>query len=735
MANNQEVGKPLNRVDGRLKVAGAATYAAEWKIPDLTHGALIQAGIGAGRIVELDLTEALAQTGVIRIFTYEDTGDQTVTNGFTPDMFSQQLFGGPEILYNGQYIGLVVADTPERARHAAELVRIRYRAESPRVDITEHAGEEVQIEAAPDVVSVNRGDVAEGSRQATQRVSTTYEVAPEHHNPMEPPSTIVQWEGDRLTVYEATQMVDGTRDVLADMFDLPVENVRVICPFLGGGFGCKGPWLHVPITATAARMVGRPVKLVMRRQEMFNGLGHRPHTIQELELGATDDGTLCLIDHRSTNETSLNDDWREDTGTINGILYACPNVRSSISAIRVNKMVPTWMRAPNEAIGSVALECAMDELAEKLGMDPVEFRLKNDTTLNEAEKKPFSSRSLRECLQAGADAIGWKDRPFQPRTLREGNFLVGYGVASAMYPANSFPSTATLTLSANGQLVVRSSSHDIGTGAYTIFSQLGSDTVGVPLEQVRVELGDTNLPPGTIAAGSTTTASTGTAIMNAGSELGRSLITSLLTVDSSENPLRGANAEEVEIENGQLYRKSQPDRRISFLDALKMTGQTEMTAEGSNGERSEEYSYWSFGANFVKVRVDESLGQIRVAKVVGAYGGGKIFNPKTARSQMIGNIMWGIGMGLHEHTEYDPNNGRVVTRNLADYHIPSCADTPEIEIIFIPEEDTQVSPTGAKGIGELGTVGMAAAISNAVYNATGKRFRQFPITPDKLVMA
>ena len=724
-------GKPLDRVDGRLKVTGAATYAAEWELPGLVHAALIQAGVGAGRITGIDDSRAKAQVGVLSVLTYQNSPPLRVTNPQGEASFAQALFGGPDILYNGQYVGVVVADTLERARHAANLVRFEYAPQQPRIGL---ANFEAEAFTLPDAPPVGRGSLARGRRSATHTVRATYEVASEHHNPLEPHATIASWQNDQLTVYDSSQAVQASREALAKTFGISPANVRVICPFVGGAFGCKIVWLHAATAALAARTVGRPVKLVMRRQEMFNGHGHRANTRQKMELGARPDGTLTLLRHESINETSMHEEWREDTGQMTGLLYACANVETSQQLVRLHKMVPTYMRGPGEGLGSVALECAVDELAEKLGLDPVEFRLKNDTMVDGSVQKPFSSRAFKECLTRGREAFGWAERPATPGTRREGNFLIGYGVASAVYPATYWPSSARLALLANGQVLVQSSSHDLGTGAYTIFTQVAADVLGVAVGQVRVELGDTRLAQGTTAAGSTTTASTGAAILDAGTKLKAQLVTLILGNTKKDNPLAGLTAAEVTAEAGRVFSLAEPAHGVSYADVLRLTNQARVEALGNNGQpRREDRSYWAFGANFVKVRVDVELGQVRVEKVLGAYGAGRILNPKTARSQMLGSMMWGIGMALHEHTEYDPNNGRVVTRNLADYHIPCCADTPDVEVLFVPETDTDASPLGVKGIGELGVVGLAAAIANAVYNATGKRVRDFPITPDKLV--
>ena len=726
-----ETGKPLDRVDGRLKVTGAAPYAAEWVLPNLVHAALVQSGVGAGRITRIDDSLARAQKGVLGVLTYQNTPRLTLT--FTdPSFFSQALLNGPEIQYNGQYIGVVIADTPERARYAADLVRVEYDAQKPRVEIDLFEQEAFVVPGSP---AKQRGDLAAGRASAAQRLEATYDVPTEHHNPMEPHATIATWQGDNLTVYDGTQNGQGCRQSLAVTFDVAPENVRVISPFLGGGFGTKGsPWPHVAIAALASRTFGRPVKLVLRRQEMFSGTGHRAFTRQHMEMGARADGTLTLIHNESLKETSMTEEWNENTGQMASMMYGCENVETVDKIVRLNKMMPIAMRGTAYVAGSVSLECAMDEMAEKLGMDPIDFRLQNDTQTNGSTGKHFASRVLKECLNRGREEFGWNERKARPASLKQGNFMIGYGVACAAYEALLLPASARMTIHPNGQVLVQTSSHDLGTGAYTIFTQLAADSIGVPIEQVRVELGDTRMPPGSPAVGSATTASTGAAIVAAATGLKGQLVTLLLANEG--HVLSGLSPKEVKAENGRVFEIKNPARGVSYTEVLAIAGQTRAEATGnSNPAGRPDLAYNSFGAQFVKVRVDMELGQVRIEKMLGVYGVGRVMNAKTARSQMLGGMIWGIGMALHEHTDYDPNNGRIVTRNLADYHIPSCADAPEIEVIFVPDAqlDTNSSPTGARGCGELPIVGVAAAIANAIYNATGKRIREFPITPDKLI--
>ena len=725
-----ETGKPLDRVDGRLKVTGSATYAAEWQLPGLVHAALVQSSVGAGRITRIDDSLARAQKGVLGVLTFQNTPRLTAT--FTlPSFFSQALLNGPEIQYNGQHIGLVIADTPERARHAADLVRVEYAAQKPRVEMELF---EQEAFVMPDAPLTKRGDLAAGRLGAAQILEATYDLPTEHHNPIEPHAAIATWNGDNLTVYDSTQAAHLCRDMLAVTFDLPIENVRVISPFLGGGFGGKWMWTHIPLAALASRTVGRPVKLVLRRQEMFSGTGHRAQTRQNTEVGARKDGTLTLLRNESLKQTSMTEEWKENTGAMASMMYGCENVETVDKIVRIHKMMPAPMRGTAFGAGSVALECAMDEMAEKLGMDPIDFRLKNETQTDGSNGKAFASRVMKECLTQGREAFGWSERPARPASLKQGHWQIGYGVAGAVYGAHLFPSSARLTLHPNGQVLVQSSSHDLGTGAYTIFTQLAADSLGVPMEQVRVELGDTRLPQAGPTVGSATTSSTGAAIMAAATGLKAQLVTLLMA--SEGHALSGLSSKEVRADAGRVFEIKNPARGVSYTEVLTIAKQARAEAVGnSNPGARPNLSYYSFGAHFAKVRVDVELGQVRVEKMLGIYGVGRIMNAKTARSQMIGGMIGGIGMALHEHTEYDPNNARVVTRNLADYHVPSCADTPEFEVIFVPDPklDTNTSPTGARGVGELANVGVAAAIANAIYNATGKRIREFPITPDKLV--
>ena len=573
---------------------------------------------------------------------------------------------------------------------------------------------------------------------------------------MEPHATIALWEGDNLTVYDATQNVSGVRQVLASALGIRQEKVRVVSHFLGGGFGSKGlNWPHTTIAAIAARQVKRPVKLVLERPQMFTSAGHRAPTIQQITLGATQAGKLTAIRHATTSHTSMFDDFVEPCGSMTQIMYSCPNVEVSHRLIRANVGTPTFMRAPGEASGSFALESAIDELAYKLKLDPIEFRNRNYAERDEHENRPWSSKSLRETYRLGAERFGWTRRNPVPRSMRDGRYLIGYGVASATYPANYRAASARAVFFADGRALVQIGTHDLGTGTYTIMTQIAAETLGLPLDRVRFELGDTRLPPSPGAGGSTSSASAGSAVQAAARSLRSRLIEMALRDENS--PLYGLGTSAVTVESGRIFARDNPSRGETYVQVLARLGEkvVEVVASAQPGreratpgtptasqrpgtEQAQEtqsgvYSFHSFGAHFCEVRVDPDLGTVRVARVLGCYGVGRVLNLKTATSQMHGGIVWGISMALQEETHMDTRSGQYINANLGEYHVPVNADIPAIETYFVEENDPYVNPIGAKGIGETGIVGVAAAIANAVYHATGKRVRSLPITLDKVI--
>jgi xanthine dehydrogenase YagR molybdenum-binding subunit len=572
------------------------------------------------------------------------------------------------------------------------------------------------------------------------RVEATYTTPLEYHNPMEMHATIAVWEGQgenrHLTVYNATQAIDGNRDALAKLLGLKPEQVRTICPFTGGGFGCKGnTWPHVVLAAMAARAVGRPVKLVLTRAQMFSSTGYRPRTIQELRLGADRNGRLVSLAHHGFSQMSMPmlGEFAEPVGLASEMLYACPNAAVTHRLVPLNAPLPTYMRAPGESSGSFALESAMDELAAAAGLDPLDLRLRNYAEVDPHEDKPFSSKSLRQCYAAGAEAFGWSRRSPEPRSMRDGPVLIGWGMATASYPANRSAAGARIAFEADGNVVVQSATQDLGTGTYTVMAQLAADALNMPLHRVRFELGDSVFPHAPVSGGSQSAASVGAAVLAAAEAARQKLFSLALRANGS--PLAGAHPEELELADGFIQVRAAPSRRLNVAALLARNNTDRLVVVGNAQpeDAKKHYSMHSFGAQFAEVRVDPELGQIRVSRFVAALAAGRILNAKTARSQALGGITMGIGMALMEASPTDPRNGRVVYPNISEYVMPVNADVPEIRTILIEEHDPIVNPAGVKGIGELPIVGVAAAIANAVWHATGTRVRDLPITAEKIL--
>jgi len=730
------VGKPMNRVDGRLKVTGEARYSAEIPVANVAYGMIIQSTIAKGRIAQIDTSVAEKAPGVIAIITHLNA----------PKLYGQKTGGGDKNLlllqdnivhYSGQHVGVVVANTFERAVDAASLVQIRYDKDKPNVKMAAHLAQAFSPSSKiprNEPVDSTRGNLAQGLAAAAVKIEQTYTTPVENHNPIEPHATTAVWEGDRLTLYDATQGIFQAQRKVATSLGIPPANVRIISNFVGGGFGCKGStWSHVVLTAIAARQVGRPVKLVLARTQMFGPVGFRPQTLQRVTLGATREGKLTAIRHASTSQTSIFDEFIEPTAKTTRMLYACPNVETTHRLVRLNAGTPTFMRAPGEASGSFALESAMDELAYALQVDPVALRLHNYADSDPHKNLPWSSKSLKECYQQGAERFGWARRDPKPRSMRDSGYLVGWGMATATYPTNRSPASAKVQLFANGTALVQSGSQDIGTGTYTVMTQVAADALGLLPSQVRFELGNTEMPETPVSGGSQTAASVGSAVHLA-TTAARLKMVQLALADTA-SPLYGASEQEVVALEGRLFLKGNQSKGESYGSILARHGlkMVEAHSDAKPGDEKDKFSMHSFGAQFAEVYVDPDLGEVRVTRWVGAFGAGHILNAKTARSQLLGGIVYGIGMALMEHTVTDYNLGRIVTADLAEYHVPVNADVPNIEAFFVDEHDPYVNPIGAKGIGEIGITGVAAAIANAVYHATGKRIRDLPITTDKLL--
>jgi xanthine dehydrogenase YagR molybdenum-binding subunit len=733
------VGKPLVRADGRAKVTGQARYSAEVQVAGVTYAVVVTSRSARGRLVSIDTAAAEREPGVLAVLSPQNA--MTLPGGagaVDPSDRVVQALQDDRILYSNQPIALVVADTLERATHAALLVRAREEPEKFTVRLDDEIDRafphELFSSAGRSPADEVHGDVEGGLSRGAARLDHTYEMPPETHNPIEPHATIAVWSGpDRLTVYDSTQGVSGVRKKLAKAFDLPPENVRVLTKFVGGGFGCKGSvWSHVVLCALAAKQVGRPVKLVLTRQQMFGMVGGRPRIRQRLRAAATQDGRLTALSHESISTTSRFDIFLEPAASVSRHMYASAALETRHRLVRLDIGTPTYMRAPGESSGSFALESAMDELAHELKMDPLEMRLRNYAKVDPSNGKPFSSKSLRTCYRMAAERFGWQHRKPSPRaTLRDG-WLVGMGMATASYPANFNKASAVARLLPDGSALVQSGTVDIGTGTYTVMAQVAADALDLSPEWVKFDLGDSAMPEAPRSGGSQTAASVSSAVLLACRALREKLIG--LAVADPRSPLHGAAASNVQVEQGRLSAGGASD---AYADVVARAGgrPVEARADAQPDEERKKYSLHSFGAQFAEVHVDPQLGRVRVARLVAAFAAGRILNARTARSQFMGGMVWGIGMALHEHAVYDEKLGRIMSRDLADYHVPTNADVLEIVPLFLElEEDSHVAPSGVKGIGEIGITGAAAAIANAVFNATGRRIRSLPITPDKLLL-
>lgn len=722
------VGQSIDRQDGRRKVLGQAKYAAEASADGMAHAILVQSTVAAGTISGIDTSKARAMPGVLEILTPDNADKLNLKQGARQPV-TFPLLQGNEVLYSGQHVAVVVAETLQQAQAAAAKVSVRYRAgEAVTImdAVLSQAYEPKKFDNGRSKPDTKVGDPDAAMQGAAAMVDATYITPIEHHNPMELHVAIAQWNGDRLTVRTATQAISGAQETLATLFDIPKENVTVICPFVGGGFGCKGnTWPHVALTAMAARKINRPVKLEVTRQQMFTSNGYRARTVQKLKLAADSDGKLLAIRHDGLSQTSQpsTGEFAETVGVESRMLYACANIATTHRLVSVNQGLPTFMRAPGEASGNFALESAMDELAVALSMDPVELRLRNYAEFDPTSGRPFASKGLRACYRQGAEAFNWSRRTPAPGSMRDGRVLIGMGMATSTYPTNRMAASALVRMMANGDVLVRSGTQDLGTGTYTTMAQVAADVLGVPVERVRVELGDSRFPPAPVSGGSMTSASVLPAVQQAAFQVRDKLLA-----------LTGWNASgDLRLDNGVVRG---PDRQMSVGDAMARGGvpSVEATANTKPSPDADKYTRHAFGAQFAEVRIDADLRTIKVSRWVGAFDCGKVISAKTARSQLIGGIVFGIGMALMEETRVDPEFGRIVNANIAEYHMPVNADIPDIQTIVVESPDTISTPLGLKGIGELPTVGVAAAIANAVWHATGTRVRELPIRLDKLLV-
>ncbi|WP_053144257.1 xanthine dehydrogenase family protein molybdopterin-binding subunit [Pseudomonas sp. P97.38] len=731
-APSKSIGQPLDRVDGLLKVTGQARYAGEYPEDGLLYGSVVSGTIACGRVLRIDASKALALPGVVAVI--DHTNRPKVASYDEPYQDADAADGSPfrplyndEVLYSGQPLALVVAQNLELARYAGSLVEIEYEARDHQTDLALVQGEAYP---APAELPKPRGNFQGEYASAALSVDVSYSTPIEHHNPMEPHACTVLYQPDgSLHIHDKTQGTQNCQAYVQKVFGLEKDQVRVFAAFVGGAFGSGlRPQYQLALGVMAALALKRSVRVSLTRQQMFT-FGYRPRTFQRLQLGAAANGRLLAVAHSAVGQTSRFEDFTEHVVEWSGMLYHCDNVELSYKLVPLDVYTPLDMRAPGAALGLIGLECAMDELACALAIDPVQLRLNNYAERNENEDKPYSSKELRECYAQGARRFGWDKRNPEPRSMREGRQLVGWGMAGGVWEAMQQKASARASLDADGKLTVSSATTDIGTGTYTVMTQIAAEASGVPVQDITFVLGDSSLPTAPLQGGSFTVSSVGTAVQQACEALKEKL----LAVAWQTCPdFSGATLEQVTFADGHL-RFGEARIALAALagQSAEIPVQAQVTAEPD--EKRKAYATATHSAVFVEVRVDEDLGTVKVSRVVSAIAAGRVVNPKTARSQILGGVVWGIGMALHEETLTDHALGRHMNHSLAEYHLPVNADIGDIEVIFVDEQDEIVNALGSKGVGEIGIVGVAAAVANAIYHATGKRVRDFPITLDTLL--
>jgi xanthine dehydrogenase YagR molybdenum-binding subunit len=739
------IGKPTPRVDGRLKVTGGAKYASDFHFAGMLYAVPVEATIASGRVVKLDTAAAEKMPGVRAIFHRENIGKifrSAQGPGFEGIVDERRPpFEDDIVRYYGQYIALAVADTFENAKAAADAVRATYAKDKPNV------ATDLQADDEPDVVATSfaptkrvqseRGKPESAFASAPVKLDQTYVTPTETHNPIELQATTAIWDGSMLTIYEESQGVFNLQSVLAQMFGLAKENVRVVTKFVGSGFGSKlWPWTHCPLAVAAARKLGKPVKLVLSRKMMFQSVGHRPRTQQRVRLGATSDGKLVSLQHDYVNHLAILDNYHEDCGEATAFLYSVPNLRVKFGRARRNVGSPTPMRGPGAVPGLYATESAMNELADQLKIDPVRLRVLNEPKIDESLDIPFSSRHLLECFELGAEKFGWSKRTPEVGSMKRDGLILGWGMASAAWVSARFPAEANVQLRDDGTARVACGTQDIGTGTYTILAQLASQKTGVPLDKIEVALGDTSLPAGPLSGGSMVTGSVIPAVFAAADKAIESLLTIATTTPGS--PFQKRKSADLAFEGGRVFVKTDgPAKGVPFADLLRRANLHLVTGSGKSeatfGNPKPKFSTHSFGCHFIEITWQPEIARLRVGRVVTVIDGGHILNPLAGRNQIEGAVVMGIGMALLEHTTYDPQSGAPINSNLADYMVAVNADVPPIDVHFLDFPDKEINELGARGIGEIGLAGVAAAITAAVHHATGERVRELPVKIENLL--
>jgi xanthine dehydrogenase YagR molybdenum-binding subunit len=731
---------PIDRVDGKLKVTGAAKYSAEYNIPQMAYGVMVGSSIAKGIILSMDTKAAENAPGVLGVITpfniekpagynIETSGNISATKkGF--NVFDDKL-----IRFSGQPIAIVMADSYERALHAATLIKVNYKKDSFQTNL-EKAIPVVKPLEGNAFKDYTRGDV-NAWKTAPVKIEAEYNIPIEVHNPMELHAITVHWETpDKVLVYEKTQSLMDTQEKIMELFGLKKENVHIITKFIGGAFGSAfNVWPHAVAALIGAKQINKPLKVVLSRDQMFMNVGYRPQSIQKISIGAQPDGKITGINHEAISMTASYQEFTEGIVNVSRMLYDIPNVFTRYKVYPMDLSLPTWMRGPGETTGAYALECAIDELAHALKMDPLKLRLLNYSDTDLEKQRPYSSKYLKEAFEIGSEKIGWNDRHPEPRSMPEGDWLAGYGMGSGVFIGWRGGAQVGARFTADGKLLLQSAVTDMGPGTATAMTKLAAETFGISPDKIVFEMGDSSLPPGIMQGGSGTTSSLGTTVNNATLSLKKKLfeLVKNKAVFHTET-IHDVKFEDVVFENGQMMLSSDHTRKMSYSDILESAGLDNIEfIEETKGFNNVDYSTYAYAAHFVKVLVHPATGVIKMEKIVSAVDGGTIVNDKTARSQIIGGVVGGIGMALMEEGVVDNRYGRWVNNNFADYHVPVNADVPHIEALFVNKPDPILNPMGSKGIGEVAMVGFAAAVANAVFHATGKRIRALPITPDKII--